>query len=125
MPLYLFEYYDEDKKRHEFQDFLNISDDFNNVKSPCGNFNAKKIISNSIASNYGLTAAEKDKGTTKQRSEYSKFMREQKQIRKKTYAPGTRENNSNEIWTGKEGRDGVTELPIDKKVPEKKKLYDK
>ena len=42
-------------------------------------------------------------------------MKDQKNVRKKNYAPDTREAKSNEIWLGKEGLDGITQLPIDKK----------
>jgi len=120
MPLYLFEYYDDNGDRHEFKDFYSSDTNFDNIQSPCGNFKAQKIISDQFSMQSGMTASEKKQGTTKQRSEYSKFMRNQKDIRKSTYNPGSREFNSNEIWTGKEGLDGVTQLPIDKKVVRKK-----
>ena len=120
MPLYLFEYFDDEGERHEFKDFYNFNHDFTLVKSPCGLYDAQKILSTEMAVQNGMTAAEKNQGTTKQRIEYSKFMREQKLIRKKTYDPNSREHKSNEIWTGNEGKDGVTQIPIDKKVSGKK-----
>jgi hypothetical protein len=40
-------------------------------------------------------------------------MKGQREVRKKTYGADTREGQSNELWTGKEGLDGVTSLPID------------
>ena len=116
MPLYLFEYYDDKNERHEFKDFYDVGTDFSAILSPCGCFKAQKIISDQFSMQTGMTASEKKQGTTKQRSEYSKFMRNQKNIRKSTYTPDSREHKSNEIWTGKEGLDGVTQLPIDKKV---------
>ena len=120
MPLYLFEYYDNENIRHEFQDFYSVNEDFNAINSPCGLYKACKIISDCFAMQGGMTATEKNSGTTKQRVEYSKFMKAQKEIRKKNYSPDTREHKSNEIWTGKEGLDGITELPISKKVTKKK-----
>ena len=43
------------------------------------------------------------------------FVKNQKDVRKQSYDPTTRESKSNELWLGKEGLDGVTSLPIDKK----------
>jgi len=62
-----------------------------------------------------LTAKEKQFGTTTKRKEMADFMKDQKGIRKKSYDPNSREAKSNEIWTGKEGLDGVTSLPVTRK----------
>ena len=48
----------------------------------------------------GLTAAEKSAGTTKQRFESGKFMRNEREKRKRAYGPNTREGQSNELWAG-------------------------
>ena len=45
----------------------------------------------------------------------AEFMKDQKGVRKKSYDPNSREAKSNEIWTGKEGLDGVTSLPVTRK----------
>ena len=42
-------------------------------------------------------------------------MKDQKSVRKKSYDPNSREAQTNEIWTGKEGLDGITQLPVQKK----------
>jgi len=39
----------------------------------------------------------------------------QKTVRKNSYDPNSRESKSNEYWTGKEGLDGITSLPVNKK----------
>ena len=62
----------------------------------------------------GRTANEIKFGTTNKRKQMADFMKDQKQVRKKSYAADTREAKSNEIWTGKEGLDGITSLPINK-----------
>jgi hypothetical protein len=64
---------------------------------------------------HGLTANEKKFGTTNKRKEMAEFVKNQKDVRKQSYDPTTRESKSNEFWLGKEGLDGVTSLPIDKK----------
>lgn len=43
------------------------------------------------------------------------LLKEQKNVRKQSYDPNSRESRSNEFWTGKEGLDGITSLPVDKK----------
>ena len=63
----------------------------------------------------GLTANEKKFGTTTNRREMADYMKDQKKVRKNTYDPNSREAKSNEIWTGKEGFDGVTSMPIQRK----------
>jgi len=61
----------------------------------------------------GLTANEKK--SAQQTREMAEFMKDQKSVRKKSYDPSSREAQTNEIWTGKEGLDGITELPVQKK----------
>jgi hypothetical protein len=45
----------------------------------------------------------------------SEFVKDQKNVRKNSYDPNSREAKSNEYWTGKEGLDGITSLPVNKK----------
>lgn len=118
MPLFEFEYYDDDGKKHIFEEFYPIGYDFSDVKSPDGKFKANKLISSGITSAFGLTNAQKKAGTTKNRVDTANFMKLQREKRKKEYAPGTRQHESNELWTGTEGTDGVTEMPISKKPGE-------
>ncbi len=60
---------------------------------------------------HGLTANEKAAGTTKQRFESGKYMKDQREKRKKKYGSGTREGDSNELWTGNEVKDGIIPGP--------------
>ena len=53
--------------------------------------------------------------TTNKRKQMADFMKDQKNVRKQSYAADTREAKSNEIWTGKEGLDGITQLPTSRK----------
>jgi hypothetical protein len=111
MPVYVFEYYDEKGERHIFEEMFPVSSDFEQVTSPCGKFKAHKIPA-VFNNTMGMTAAQKRHGTTKNRIEMGKFMQEQRDVRKKNYAPGTREHDSNEMWTGVEGKDGITQMPV-------------
>ena len=92
---------------------ISISEYKEEMPCPCGNGFGKRVFDSSVSVHHGLTAEEKRIGTTKTRKEMGKFMKDQRDVRKKTYGPDTREGKSNEIWTGKEGLDGVTSLPID------------
>lgn len=116
MARYDFEYNDENGVRHVFEANYPINYDFTTVKSPCGNYVAKKLDNFSFASKFGLTRKQKEAGTTSKRVEMGEFMKEQRKKRKNAYEPGTRQHESNELWTGTEGSDGVTETPITKKV---------
>lgn len=96
---------------------VNIS--FNNyspkIPCPCGAENGIAIrVFNTFAVQEGLTANEKKFGTTNKRRQMAEFMKDQKSLRKKSYSADTREAKSNEIWTGKEGLDGITSLPVNK-----------
>ena len=91
-----------------------ISDYKSEIPCPCGNGTAKRVF-NTFAVQEGLTAKEKQFGTTTKRKEMAEFMKDQKGVRKKSYDPKSREAKSNEIWTGKEGLDGVTSLPVTRK----------
>lgn len=89
------------------------------VPCPCGKGTAKRVF-NTVAVREGLTANEKRIGTTPKRKEMAEFMKDQRTARKKAYGSDTREGQSNELWTGNEGRDGVTQLPVSptpKQVP--------
>ena len=83
------------------------------IPCPCGTGIAKRKF-NSFSIQNGLTANEKKFGTTNKRKEMAEFTKSQKEIRKQSYSPDSREAKSNELWTGKEGLDGITSLPIDK-----------
>lgn len=106
MPLYEFEYYDDKGERQTFCEFYPISTDFSTIKSPCGNYEAKKLMA-TFAIHEGMTRAEKNAGTTKKRVEFAKYAKEQRDVRKKEAEPGTRAHDSNEIWVGNEKLDGV------------------
>jgi hypothetical protein len=118
MPRYDFEYYDDSGQRHVFEDICSVNYDFSSKKSPCGKYDAIKLPPTGVISANGLTLNQKKAGTTKKRIEMGKFMREQRTVRKKNYEPGTRQHDSNEIWTGTEGTDGVTQMPINNEKKE-------
>ena len=86
------------------------------IPCPCGTENgvASRVFT-TFAVQEGRTANEIKFGTTNKRKQMADFMKDQKQVRKKSYAADTREAKSNEIWTGKEGLDGVTSLPVTRK----------
>jgi hypothetical protein len=95
-----------------------VSLSFNEYKEeiprPCGSGIAKRVF-NSFSLQDGLTAKEKQFGTTSKRKQMSEFVKDQTELRKKSYDPNSREAKTNEYWTGKEGLDGITSLPVDKK----------
>ena len=113
MPRYEFQCASAERK---YTISLQISDYKPEIECPCGidGCVAKRVF-NMVSVNNGLTANEKKFGTTNNRRQMADFMKDQKNVRKKNYAPDTREAKSNEIWLGKEGLDGITQLPIDKK----------
>jgi hypothetical protein len=101
-------------ERNTFILHLSISEYKSEMPCICGKEGiAKRVFDNSAAVHRGLTANEKRIGTTKKRKEMGEFMKGQREVRKKTYGADTREGQSNELWTGKEGLDGVTSLPVD------------
>lgn len=83
------------------------------IPCPCGIGMAKRKFNN-FSVQQGLTANEKKFGSTTKRKQMADFTKDQKELRKKSYSPDSREAKSNEFWTGKEGLDGITSLPIDK-----------
>lgn len=83
------------------------------IPCPCGIGVAKRKFNN-FSVQQGLTANEKKFGSTTKRKQMADFTKDQKELRKKSYSPDSREAKSNEFWTGKEGLDGITSLPIDK-----------
>ena len=93
---------------------LSISEYKSEIPCPCGKGSAVRKFSD-VTVTHGLTANEKKFGTTNKRKEMAEFVKHQKDFRKQSYDPTTRESKSNELWLGKEGLDGVTSLPIDKK----------
>lgn len=84
------------------------------IPCPCGKGEANRVF-NSFTVQEGLTAKEKQFGTTLKRKQMTDFVKDQKEIRQKSYDPNSREAKTNEYWTGKEGLDGITSLPIQKK----------
>lgn len=85
------------------------------IPCPCGSGNLAKRKFTAFSVTNGLTANEKKTGTTNNRKNMGEFMKDQRELRKKSYDPTTREAKSNEIWLGKEGLDGITSLPTDRK----------
>lgn len=93
---------------------LSFNDYKEEIPCPCGKGNAKRVF-NSFTVAYGLTANEKKHGSNKNRKEMAEYVKNQREVRKSSYAPDSREAKTNELWTGKEGLDGITSLPIDKR----------
>lgn len=113
MPLY--EYACEcSGERRVFSVRLSLSDYQDEVPCPCGSGMGKRVYS-SPPVHKGMTAFEKKIGTTSTRREMADYMKDQREVRKKAYGSDTREGKSNEIWTGKEGLDGITSMPITRK----------
>ena len=83
------------------------------IPCPCGNGLAKRMF-NDVFVTQGLTANEKKFGSSSKRKEMAEYVKDQREIRKKSYDPESREAKTNELWTGREGLDGITSLPIDK-----------
>ena len=88
---------------------LSFSEYKEEIPCPCGNGIAKRVF-NSFSLQDGLTAKEKQFGTTSKRKQMSEFVKDQTELRKKSYDPNSREAKTNEYWTGKEGLDGITSL---------------
>jgi hypothetical protein len=76
MPLYEFEYSDDDGITHVFEDFYPMSQDFTAVMSPCGKYKTRKLLPSNINITEGMTANQKKSGTTKKRIEMGKFMQD-------------------------------------------------
>ena len=93
---------------------MSFSEYKDEIPCPCGNGIAIRKF-NSVTVNHGLTANEKKFGSSKQRKEMTEFVKNQRDVRKQSYSPDSREAKTNELWTGKEGLDGITSMPIDKK----------
>jgi len=93
---------------------MSFSEYKSEISCPCGKGIAKRKFS-SVTVQEGLTAKEKQFGTTTKRKNMADFMKDQRGIRKKSYDPSSREAKSNEIWTGKEGLDGVTSFRVTRK----------
>lgn len=92
---------------------MSFNDYQSEIPCPCGVGVAKRKFSD-VTVTEGLTANEKKSGSNIRRKEMANFVKDQRNIRKNSYAPDTREAKTNELWTGKEGLDGITSLPIDK-----------
>jgi hypothetical protein len=108
MPNYEFEYTDKDNQVHYFEQWVdaNRQDLVSEMKSPCGNYPAKRLWT-APPVHQGMTVKEKTSGTTKYRKEFASHAKEQRYERKKNAEPGTRDAISNELWTGGESYDRV------------------
>ena len=93
---------------------MSFSDYKSEIPCPCGNGIAKRQF-NDVNVAEGLTANEKKFGSTQNRKNMADFVKDQRDVRKQSYDPESREAKTNEIWTGKEGLDGITSLPISRK----------
>lgn len=71
----------------------------------CNQITQSKVFSFSVQ--YGLTREDKEFGTSKGRLDYAKHIRNEREKRKKTAKPGTKDYDSNELWTGTETERGV------------------
>ena len=93
---------------------MSFSDYKSEIPCPCGDGIAKRQF-NDVNVAEGLTANEKKFGSTQNRKNMAEFVKDQRDVRKQSYDPESREAKTNEIWTGKEGLDGITSLPISRK----------
>jgi len=93
---------------------MSFSDYKCEIPCPCGKGTAKRMFSDVNVAE-GLTANEKKFGSTQNRKNMADFVKDQRDVRKQSYDPNSREAQTNEIWTGKEGLDGITSLPISRK----------
>lgn len=113
MPTYEYAYEDRDAIEHRFTASMTVSEYKAEIPSPCGEYTARRVFT-PVATHLGMTAAEKTLGTTKSRKEYGNWAKDMRAKRKAQHAPGTREHDSNEIWTGGEDLKGI--LPEDRMV---------
>ena len=109
MPLYKFKTC-ENCNFQEITISLNYSNYTPEIDCPCGKGKAKRIFL-SFSNANGMTAKQKELGVKSSRVDAGNYMKEQRDIRKKEYPPESREANTNELWTGKEGLDGITRIP--------------
>ena len=61
------------------------------IPCPCGNGEAKRVF-NSFNVQEGLTAKEKQFGTTVKRKQMTEFVKDKKTVRKNSYDPNSRES---------------------------------
>lgn len=76
----------------------------------CQGTNTKKIPS-VFSYTFGRTRLEKTAGTTSKRFELGKYMRSEREKRKRTADPTSRDAITNELWTGTEVQRGVIKGP--------------
>lgn len=76
---------------------------------PCGKGTMKRIY-DSFATKEGRTLNQKKQGASERRIESSKWMKDEKDKRKKSAPPGSREHDSNEFWLGNEFKTGDKKL---------------
>jgi hypothetical protein len=116
MPIYEYEFTHEDGAIERFELMRSISARDEPAPAPSGAGFGKRIPSLPGAVIEGLTAAEKRVGTTNNRREWGKYMKDNREKRKKNYSPTTREGSSNELWVGNEVKDGVIAAPTEKQL---------
>ena len=114
MPRY--DFVCQTNKTKKFTLNIQLSDYKPEIECPCGlEYSTAIRLFGSFSVQSGLTASEKKYGTTSTRKDMAEFVKDQREVRKTTYAPDTRESKSNELWTGKEGLDGITTLAVQRK----------
>ena len=106
---------DEDDNRFQFTLRMAIKDYNPQQSCPTCGGECRRILT-VPAIHEGLTAAEKTAGTTRNRKDSGKYMKDAREKRKRAYGKGTREGDSNELWTGNEKRDGAFKGPSDFKL---------
>ena len=106
MPRY--DFVCQTNKTKKFTLNIQLSDYKPEIECPCGLEYCTAIrLFGSFSVQSGLTASEKKYGTTSTRKDMAEFVKDQREVRKTTYAPDTRESKSNELCTGKEGLEGI------------------
>lgn len=116
MPIYEYQRIDSDGTIERWEAIRSMSDRDDPIDAPSGKGKGTRVISNFGAIHFGLTATEKAVGTTPHRKEWGKYMKDNREKRKKNYSPTTREGMSNELWVGNEVKDGVIAAPNEKQM---------
>ena len=115
MPTYDFKCLQCSEEKNKFNIKQSVSEYTGEAICPnCGTKTTCRIYT-PVAVHWGLTVAEKIAGTTKQRFEMGKHVKDQRDNRKKNAEPGTREAESNEYWVGGEADKKTFTGPTEKK----------
>jgi hypothetical protein len=99
------------KEDYFFELNCSMSEYTGKSKCPICGKQSKTRIYTPPAIHMGMTAAEKSAGTTKQRVDYAKYVRDARDKRKRQADPNSRDAKSNELWTGSEVERGVISGP--------------